>query len=341
MSPGEEKNSFMMNLVPATWWTDDSMGLPDDRVDHDGGPGVLLTGRGYISVQLDPKAQRENTSSINVFGRIGTVLMVSCALGEVLPASSFEGNYPKNGTHKLEFTSAIAKRISSVCNNDVEAGEELTLTVSDVTSTNYDKKLNICFGAVEECTNEIAEEAFFYKNTASVLNIVASEDSGQDEENPTHVARTTLSLDRVNDVLKAEYFSGAKALSGSDGNITIHRLYKEGNVGMVVTSLYSKNGGTPFTTAYVLKGNLASQTSAVSLNIRSGDEVGSGCFNRSTGGIDYECELDSVVKVSDVITMTNNLLTNGYNAEDYRASKDSAFVFTGFSDAASVAMSKK
>lgn len=335
LSPGGEK-SHISALMSSSWWTDTSLNLPDERTDPQG----VLNGREYVSVQLDPEAEQENSASINVFGRMGTVLMINCAIGEVLPASSFQGNYPKDGTHHMSFSAANVEKITKVCNDkDVEVGMQITMSVESVTSANYDKKIRICFGKLEECTGSDIEQTYFYKSTSNVLNIVTSEDSGQDPQNPTHVARTTLSLDKVNDTLRAEYFSGPVDL-GTHRHGKIHRLLRQGSEAMIITSFWDNNSGSAEQMAYVIKGNLDDLNSEVSIEIANGNATGSGCFNRQTGALNASCTLDTSVNLGNVQAMVEDLFTNGYNAEDYRGSINSTFSFTGFNNATSAPMSK-
>jgi hypothetical protein len=326
LSPAEAKSN-QFALMANEWWSDNSLGLNDDRSDTP----TTVNGRTFMRIELDPKAERENGSSINVFGRLDDTLKVMCVVGEGLPASAISGNYPIAGDYTLSFTTASIARVKRICGDiNLPDGFKVGLNVEEVTTGLYDRRLNICLGQ-DSCTAGTAGFVQLYRNNASVINIAAGESSV--ESGKTYHSRTMVALNKSTKELKVEYVS----TSDDAGTATyVHRLYKNGNQGMIVSAIASDQN----VLSYVVKGNLTTPSELASIAIQN-EPLGTvapltACFRPSTGAIST-CTVDA-----DTSYANGNALVGikGAAASAYsQVGPNSSFTFTGFSDAKTAFMS--
>jgi hypothetical protein len=106
--------------------------------------------KNYMGQALDPAFQNSNGASITMFGRLQTFNMIICTIGNLVPASSIDTDgLPVVGTLTINFpsdTTNIVYQSTSAggCNLPTNhAGGSLSIVVTAVTSTVYDKLMTI------------------------------------------------------------------------------------------------------------------------------------------------------------------------------------------------------
>lgn len=190
-------------------------------------PNVTL--KAHMVNTLNPLAVNTNSSAVNMFGRMRSAIEIFCALGQILPASSFGADgYPTNATHTVALTSTLASSAKTTCNIDLTSfvGKNIVVVVTDpVDTTHYDKKLMIDLSDIDPGSSP---QPFYFRKTASAVNVAMSESNSQGQ------SRTVVHVDLTNDKTRAEYISdGAVTPSamvcGTDNYwIYSYRLYYDG-----------------------------------------------------------------------------------------------------------------
>ena len=320
-------SSFQAIMAGGTWWEDkDVAKLCDERSE---GCSVSVSGRDYVTIQLNPNAARTNGSYINVFGRMKSGLGVICAVGEAMGASKFTGNYLNDGTHKVVLTEAIEKRIGTVCgmNGGDEGGETgpTTLTVTVTPNSNktlYEKTLSVCFGDVEVCnvgTGKL-EETFMYKIEGAITNI-ASFSPSHNSGNEHYFSRLLIKMNSTAKTVAAEYLSATKddKPANKSRSVEVLRLLKKGDQGIILSSF---NRGDSGDQVYMIQGNIDDQNSDVSLRLATNPlspatptEV-EGTFNRKTRAFDDGAIFDTSVDFGTIADLQTALYPN-YSSVNY------------------------
>ena len=315
-------------MASGTWWEDkDTANLCDERSEK---CTTIVSGRDYVSIQLNPDAARTNGSYINVFGRMKSGLGVICAVGEAMGSSKFTGKYLNDGTHKVVFTKALEDRIGSICgmNGGEEEGQDdgpttLTVTVTPNTDkTLYEKTLSVCFDDVEVCNNQSGklEEKFMYKIEGAITNI-ASFSPSHDSENSHYYSRLLVKMNSNAKTVAVEYLSATKNVlpQGKSKSIEVLRLLKKGNQGIILSSFNRADSGDQI---YMIKGDVDTQASDVSFKFASVPLAPStprdieGTFNRKTRAFDEDADIDAAVGFVSTSTLQGVLYPN-YDSDNY------------------------
>ena len=348
LSPGASSfSSFQAVMAGGTWWEDkDVAQLCDERSKE---CSESVSGRDYVSIQLNPNAARTNGSYINVFGRMKSGLGVICAVGEAMGASKFTGNYLNDGTHKVVLTEAMEERIGTICGmngGDEEDGEDedtgpttLTVTVTPNTDkTLYEKTLSVCFGDVQVCNDGsgMLQETFMYKIEGAITNI-ASFSPAHNSGNEHYYSRLLIKMNSTTKTIAAEYLSATRDLLPTDKkrSVEVLRLLKKGDQGIILSSLSRDGSGDQI---YMIQGNINNQSSDVSLKFNSNPiSQGAatdvkGTFNRQTRTFDESATADTTVQFGS-ITDLQTILYPSYSSVNYaKLSETDTTNFTELSD---------
>ena len=126
---------------------------------------------------LNPDFQNSNGASVTLFGRLEAATLVTCAIGQLVPAASMDTDgLPVAGSLTLNFpadtSGALYQPISAGgCGvSTADAGFSIAATVTAVTSTHYTKQLSLSLG--QSSINIWLK----LDSTAGTLNVMTLED---------------------------------------------------------------------------------------------------------------------------------------------------------------------
>ena len=348
LSPGSSgftKNqsdvSIMATAFGANWSTNTNV-MPDDTVNS--GTTSIMEWMGH---QINENAVRENGSSISILGRLKDAIGLFCALGVGIGNVDGDG-YPADGSITVNITSALASQINSQCNLDASdaIGMPITFTVSTPTDTTvYDKKvvLNPPNGGTQ---------TVYFRTTNAEINVGAVEtytlDADEDgaNGNDDKLSRTTVSYDKTNGIMRAEYISGYNEgpVATNQRLETSRILYDENNdEGYILFKAYTS--GNPDRTQFVLTGKpqtsgaefaLSFEHSTLDANERQA------CVVASTGNITGTdgtyCSAVAGVSLAGIsVSSINTTLDAGYNSTNFDTISESttlSFTSANFASAA-------
>lgn len=273
----------------------------------------------WMGYQLDPSAVRENGSAINVFGRFDSAMRIGCAVMNLVTVDSSTG-YPTDGSHTITFTSTSQEIMTSKCGFDSDevsgmTGLSISLTVTTPSDTTYyDKK--IVFTLPTEMSG--GTQNFYMRVNSSAINILTS------ETNSNGINRTIVALDRTNDVLRVEYFSGGSTTSGG---FNFYRLYYDATNDQGRLFGYESDASDSGGIRYTLSGKPSTGAeAALSMDLKGWGSGGSwdknykACVTMSTGAIATDDSLSCAGSVTgtdiddaSLATVYNNAFTNRAN----------------------------
>lgn len=241
----------------------------------------MITIKEYMGTQLDDSAMNNNNSSVNVFGRLKTALMIFCAVGVGAGMSGVSvdsSGYPENGAHNITFSTGIKNQMTSQCGidtSDIPTGTTMVFTVS-TSSGDYDKMF----------TFSTFNQTYLVRASSTEVNIA----TGEVHDGGNGVSRTVVSWDKTTNVMRVEYVSdpGTGFTPGSSGYYGYRLFYDETNDEAQLFTYEGPDTALASATRYILAGK-PSTGDDLSLSFKQGNVEGGAkleaCVNPNTGDI--------------------------------------------------------
>jgi hypothetical protein len=238
---------FAAGAFGSNWTASGLAYMPDSS-------GETVSIKEYMGRQLDPDAMGEDNDgrefAINVFGRFSQSMMIGCSIGMIAEKDS--ENYPAAGVQTFALNEANLAIMVADCGMaqaeaDYMSSQNLefpaTISVPEDT-THYDRKV------VMELPAEMggATQTFYMRYNDTEINIQNTEDGEYD-------SRTFVAMDRANEFLQVEYYSGStdgdSNTAGNQPLLYYHRLVydKANDDGRIVTHIGQNNASAMYTLA--------------------------------------------------------------------------------------------
>jgi hypothetical protein len=284
-----------------------------------------VNAKDYMGYQIDPDAERDNGSAINIFGRINSSLSIACAIMNLAPNVDASTGYPSNGTFTVTFTSSSASVLTTYCgfsaSNVPSPGESVSITTSTPADTSvYDKKMVITLDA----NMGGGTQTFYLRTNSSAINILSA------ELNSDNLSRNIIAYDRTTRVGRAEYISGPNTIVANNGGTEFQRLYIDETNDVASMLSYSRdfNSMTVNRMSFSLVGKPATAGSEVAVSMRAEGYGGlgyatiyKGCVNSDTGALSGDdtsaCAGGVTGRAMDnagITSIVSDLDTNVYNS---------------------------
>jgi len=265
-----------------TWDTIGALSMGHPKYDGTGACSaynVNVNLKDWMGYQFDENAERCNTSSINIFGRVKQSLGIFCAISYAIGASATSAAIPAQ-SKVITFDAATKAAMKSSCGLTVGGadGTTMTLEISHPTGGTYDTKF-----VIPDMSSRDPQDVYM-SYTGTSFKIASNEANSNGRQ------RVLVDLDTSANSLRAEYIS-----RNTSGGIYIHRLFYDGAADSArVMSQESGTGaeyrryvvsGKPSSTTAVDVGLSFDLTGNISNPTFTGDYDREACINKNTGSI--------------------------------------------------------
>lgn len=331
-----------------SWWNDAATWkLRDTRVacteDVSVCDNSMISAKTYIGLEL---ASPETTPRRGLVTDLSTSLETLCAIGTILPTSSFVDGKVAYGTYKIDIASFHSQAVMAKCAAVFEPGSTVTIESSDTIKdiAIYDSKLIM---KVQKGGMPIREATYYYRDNELATNFASY--SKDLRVSSTEITKTVILFNKEYDLFRAEsvkadqYFMGTPEMNKS---MEISRLYKNANGLAIAFKINDAQHATHGreVVAYALKGNLtySELTSEMNISLSNYKQLTDSrmaCFDGLTSQMST-CNVSRAIEFWNARGQAERIYSD-FNGENLEASEYTALNFINDDEVVSGKLSTK